>query len=81
MRCHFLLYHPYMLTLNFRERGLSLQDSRVLFIYCLYLAVLMLHCRARAFSVFGEQGWGRLLFVVVHRLLVAVASLVAERGL
>ena len=33
---------------------------------------------ARAFSSCGEQG---LLFVAVHRLLLAVASLVAEHGL
>ena len=60
---------------------LSLQNSRVLFIYFLYLAVLMLHCRARVFSVSSEQGWGRLLFVTVHRLLIAVASLDTEHGL
>ena len=34
--------------------------------------------RARAFSSCGERG---LLFVVVHGLLIAVASLVAEHGL
>ena len=33
---------------------------------------------ARAFSSCGEQG---LLFVAAHGLLIAVASLVAERGL
>ena len=48
-----------------------------LFIY-LFLAALGLHCYARAFSSCGEQG---LLFVVVRRLLIAVASLVAEHGL
>ena len=32
----------------------------------------------RAFSSCGEQ---RLLFVVLHRLLIVVASLVAEQGL
>ena len=47
------------------------------FIY-LFLAVLGLRCCARAFSSCGEQG---LLFVVVRRLLIAVASLVAEHGL
>ena len=31
-----------------------------------------------AFSSHGEQG---LLFVVVHRLLIAVVSLVAEHGI
>ena len=44
----------------------------------LFLAALGLHCCAQAFSSCGEQG---LLFVEVHRLLVAVASLVAEHGL
>ena len=43
-----------------------------------FLAVLGLHYFARVFSSCSEQG---LLFVVVHRLLVVVASLVAEHGL
>ena len=42
------------------------------------MAVLGLRCCAQAFSGCGEQG---LLFVVVHGLLIAVASLVAEQGL
>ena len=44
----------------------------------LFLAVLGLCCCARAASSCGERG---LLFVVVHRLLIAVASFVAEHGL
>ena len=44
----------------------------------LFLAELGLCCWAWAFSSCGE--WG-LLFVVVHGLLIAVASLVAEHGL
>ena len=47
------------------------------FIY-LFLAALGLHCCVRAFSSCGARG---LLFVAVHRLLIAVASLVAEHGL
>ena len=47
------------------------------FIY-LFLATLGLHCCVRAFSSCSEQG---LLFVAVHRLFIAVASLVAEHGL
>ena len=43
-----------------------------------FLAVLGLCCCAWAFSSCGE--WG-LLFIVVRRLLIAVASLVAEHGL
>ena len=42
------------------------------------MAVLGLHCCARAFSSCGE--WG-LLFVVVRRLLIVLASLVAEHQL
>ena len=45
---------------------------------CLFFAALGLCCCARAFSSCGE--WG-LLFVVVHGLLIAVSSLVAEHGL
>ena len=48
-----------------------------LFIY-LFLAVLGLHCCVQPFSSCGE--WG-LLFIAVRRLLIAVASLVAEHGL
>ena len=48
-----------------------------LFIYLfLFLAVLGLHCRARAFSSCGERG---LLLVAVCGLLNAVASLVEHR--
>ena len=44
-----------------------------LFVY-LFLAALGLFCSVRAFSSCGEQG---LLFVLVHRLLILEASLVA----
>ena len=47
------------------------------FIY-LFLAVLGLRCCTRAFSSRGEQG---LLFVAVHGLPIAVASLVVEHRL
>ena len=49
-----------------------------LFIYILFLAALGLRCCTRALSSCGEQG---LLFIVVHGILIAVASLVAENGL
>ena len=42
------------------------------------LAALRLHCCARAFSSFSDRG---LLFVVVHGLLIAVASLVMQHRL
>ena len=50
------------------------------FIYFIYffLAALGIRCYMWAFSSYGEQG---LLFVVVHGLLIAVASLVAEHRL
>ena len=48
-----------------------------LFIYLL-LAALGLRCCARVFSSCSEQG---LLFIAVRRLLIAVASLVAEQEL
>ena len=44
----------------------------------LFLAVLGLRCCVQAFSGCGERG---LLFIAVHRLLIAVASLVVEHGL
>ena len=60
---------------------LTLTFKKFLFIYLfvyLFLAVLGLRCCARAFSSCGKQG---LLFVALHGLLIAVASLVAEHGL
>ena len=48
------------------------------FIYLFIFAVLGLRFCTWAFSSSGERG---LLFVAVHRLLVAVASLVVEHGL
>ena len=48
-----------------------------LFIY-VFLAAWGLRCCARHFSSCSE--WG-LLFVVVHGLLIVVASLVVEHGL
>ena len=50
----------------------------VIYLFYLFMAVLGLHCCAQAFSRCGERG---LLFAVVHGLLIAVASLVAEHGL
>ena len=50
----------------------------LLLFFNLLLAALGLCCCARAFSSCGERG---LLFVVVHRRLIAVASLVAKHGL
>ena len=52
-------------------------NTFIYFIY-LFLAVLGLRCCSRAFSSCGEQG---LLFVAVHGLLIAVASVVVEHRL
>ena len=49
-----------------------------IYLFFLFLAALGLRCRTRAFSSGGEQG---LLLVAVRRLLVVVASLVAEHQL
>ena len=46
--------------------------------FILFLAALGLCCCAQAFSSCGERG---LLFVAMCRLLIVVASLVAEHGL
>ena len=59
-----------------KKNYLILTQSQQLVFF--FLAVLRLHCCARAFSSCGEQG---LLFVSVSGLLIAVASLVAEHGL
>ena len=48
------------------------------FFFYLFFALLGLHCCSRAFSCYSEL---RLLFIVVHGLLVALASLVAEHTL
>ena len=56
----------------------KLEGNSFFLIYILFLALLGLHCCARAFSSCGERG---LLFVAVHGLLIAVASLVVEHGL
>ena len=48
------------------------------FFFFFFLAELGLRCFAQAFSSCGERG---LLFVAVHGLLIAVASLVVEHQL
>ena len=48
------------------------------YLFLVALGLLGLHCCARAFSSCGERG---LLFVVMHGLLIAVASPVADHGL
>ena len=61
--------------------ALELPFFKFIFIYLLtylFLAVLHLCCCMWAFSSCGVRG---LLFVAVHGLLIAVASLVAEHGL
>ena len=53
----------------------------IFFLYlfiCLLLTALGLRCCTQAFSSCGKQG---LLFIVMCRLLIAVASLATEHGL
>ena len=50
----------------------------IYFIIYLFLAVLGFRCCVWAFSSCGEQG---LIFIAMHRLLIAVASLIAKHGL
>ena len=59
------------------KRLLFFFDKFIYLFVFLFLAVLGLRCCARASSSCGERG---LLFIAVHRLLIAVASLVAEHG-
>ena len=56
----------------------SLLAFKKIYLIYLFLAALGVRCCAWPFSSCRERG---LLFVVVHGLLIAVASLVAEHGL
>ena len=73
-----------MLCIQLKRKFICLQINPIevesfksFLFYCMYLflAVLGLHCCAYAFSSCGRQG---LLFTVVCRLLIVVASLVAK---
>ena len=50
----------------------------VFILFYLFLAALGLHCCMRDFPSCDERG---LLFIVVHRFLIVVSSLVVEYGL
>ena len=65
---------PHLLYFSLVKNNLS--DKSFTFFF--FVAALGLRYCARAFSSCGEQG---LLFVAVHGLIIAVASLVAEHGL
>ena len=58
--------------------GSSIFSFLLLLLLFLFLAALGLRCCVWAFFSCGERG---LLFVALHVLLIAVASLVAETGL
>ena len=62
-------------VLCFHHPSLSFYFFKFIYLIYLFLAALGVRCCARAFSSCGERG---LLFVSVHGLLTAVASLVAE---
>ena len=67
-----------LMCLKYPSAFLSLSLFKIhLFIY-LFLAVLDLHCCARTFSSCTEQ---RLFFSTAGRLLISVASLVAQHRL
>ena len=69
----------YNSRLYFHEREINFHLVFLKFIYLfIYFWLRWVCCCVRAFSSCGE--WG-LLFVVVHGLLVAVVSLVAEHKL
>ena len=68
---------PTVQSLSRSQDGFGFFLIYLFFIY-LFLAVLGLRCCARAFSSCGERG---LFLIVVHGLLIAVASLVVEHGL
>ena len=76
-----LIYLSYYLSLSYIF-NLSLSSRTFFFkyfiLFYLFMAALGLRCCTRAFSSCGGQG---LLFVAVHRLLIAVASFLAEHGL
>ena len=56
-----------------------LKDYRIFFFFFnVFLTAWGLRCCAQAFPSYSDQG---LLFVAVRRLLIAVASLVAEHRL
>ena len=69
-------YHIFMSSLDL-SFFFFFNKSFIYFIY-LFLAVLGLRCRTRAFSSCSERG---LLFVAMRGLLIVVASLVAEHRL
>ena len=69
---------PKRFTTQEMARGFSFFFHKFIYFIYLSLSVLGLCCCVQAFSSCGERG---LLFVVVCRLLIVVASLVAGHGL
>ena len=73
---------PEAIPRNSCRVGLEISNGHILtvslFFFFFFLAALGLRCCVWAFSSCSEQG---LLCVKVCRLLIAVASLVAEHGL
>ena len=79
-----ILWHPGVLGRgNFVEFWISYcrlkgRDKERFFFFNLFLVVLGLHCCTQVVS--NHSKWG-LLFTVVYRLLIAVASLVVKHRL
>ena len=64
--------------IHISEIAESYDSSFFFFLIYLFLVALSPRCCARAFSSCSQEG---LLFVAVHRLLLAVTSLAAEHRL
>ena len=79
MSCPFPLPSPPLVTTSLFSISVTLLLLLLLLkINNLFLAALGLRCCAWAFSSCSDQ---ELLFIAVHRLLIAVGSLVVEHGL
>ena len=73
-----LIYFPLMIFLNENALSDCWYFLKIIYLFILFLVALSLLCSSGALSGCGERG---LLSVVVHRLLSAVTSLVAEHRL
>ena len=81
--CHITLSKQHLcrtdIQLFFKRQKIGIQGySKKKNLFFFFLAVLGLRCCVKAFPSCGEQG---LLFVAVHGLLIAVASLVVDHRL
>ena len=76
LHCTYIHLHKNIKSFNMLTASVFRESLPYFFCFIyLFLAALGLCCCAQAFSSCGEQ---ELLFIAVCRLLIAVASLVAE---